>query len=165
MAYIEPLNPNFMRLISFNSLFLAGALSVFGMATAAAQSTADTSTGAPWLYNPDANGNGNIATFDLMELLSIFGQDVDFPAVVPAETVDGLTDQVEWLDQIVRAQHEQLVVLTDAVRQLQQAAVGPFVWSEEHQAWICSESVVVQGVVRSGRLESGSARIGGLSAN
>lgn len=165
MAYIEPLNPISMRLNSFNLLFLAGAFSVLGMSAAVAQSPSEAASSTPWIYNPDANGNGNIATFDLMELLSIFGQDVEIPQWVPAETVEELTEQVEWLQQVAQVQHQQLIALTQAVQQLQQLAAGPFVWSPEHEAWICHESVVVEGVVRSGRVESGSARIGGLSAN
>ena len=152
-----------MRLNSISTLLIAGALSAFGTTTAVAQGPVGTESF--WQYNPDANGNGNIATYDLVELLSMFGQDVEFPEIVPAETVDGLTDQVEWLEQVVEVQHQQLTLLSLAVQQLQHQAVSPFTWSEEKQAWVCGESLVIDGVVRSGRVESGSARIGGLSAN
>jgi hypothetical protein len=152
-----------MRLNSISTLLIAGALSAFGTTTAVAQGPVGTASF--WQYNPDANGNGNIATYDLVELLSMFGQDVEFPEVVPAETVDGLTAQVEWLEQVVEVQHQQLTLLSLAVQQLQHQVVSPFTWSEEKQAWVCGESLVIDGVVRSGRMESGSARIGGLSAN
>ena len=154
-----------MRLNSFSTLLIAGALSAFGTTVAVAQGSVAAESDALWQYNPDANGNGNIATYDLVELLSMFGQNVDFPEVVPAETVDGLTAQVEWLEQVAEVQHQQLTLLTLAVQQLQHEVRSPFTWSEEQQAWVCGESVIIDGVVRSGRLESNSARIGGLSAN
>ncbi len=152
-----------MRLNSLSTLLIAGAFSVLGTTAAVAQGPVGTESF--WQYNPDANGNGNIATYDLVELLSMFGQDVEFPEVVPAETVEGLTAQVEWLEQVVELQHQQLTLLALAVQQLQHESKSPFTWSEEKQAWLCSESLVIDGVIRSGRMESGSARIGGLSAN
>ena len=152
-----------MRLNPFFTLLIAGVFSALGTTAVLAQGPAGTESF--WQYNPDANGNGNIATYDLVELLSMFGQDVEFPEVVPAETVDGLTAQVEWLEQMVEVQHQQLTLLALAVQRLQHEVQSPFTWSDEKQAWVCSESVVVDGVIRSGRMESGSARIGGLSAN
>ena len=159
-----------MRL-KFNSLLLLiGAFAGFAPAAAFAQQVGDEPAPAPLHYNPDANGNGNIATYDLVELLALFGQDVPCPDVVPASTVEELTAQVELLEQWMQAQSQQLQLVINALQAHESVQRGPFVWSEELAMWVCEGDVLVDGVVTSAavhtrRIESGSARIGGLQAN
>jgi hypothetical protein len=154
-----------MRLKSFIALLSVGAFAGLTPLESLAQGPEHSSSHEVVNYNPDANGNGNIATYDLMELLAIFGQDVEFPAVVPASNVEDLTAQVEWLSQVVELQAQRLAIVAAAMRQVQAVQSGPFVWSEAEQAWVCNGSIAVDGVVTARRLEAGSARIGGLHAN
>lgn len=122
-------------------------------------------------YQPDANGNGLIATYDLMELLSIFGQEFEAPEVLPATTVEALITQVELLSRVVELQSNQLQMLQTVLAGVEASRQSPpFVWDPEREVWVCQESVLVQGGVSSGaiftnRLEAGSAQMGGLRVN
>ena len=155
-----------MRLNSFFSLIALAAAGWMAAPVASAQTHSDP-TGST-VYNPDANANGNIATYDLMELLSIFGQDVEVPHVVPASTVDELTDQVELLSQMVELQAQQLAMVASAVQYLQQVNHGtPFKWNAERSAWVCEEDVMIDAglaaaLISTSRITAGSGRFGGM---
>lgn len=159
-----------MRLIPFFTLIAAAGMSMVVASTAAAQSDAShpTDPHGPWIYNPDANANGNIATYDLMELLAIFGQDVEVPDVVPAQTIDELTHQVEWLAAVVELQSRRMAAVVNAIQLLHEAErSSPFVWDEALGAWVCSAPVVANGglsatSIHTNRITAGSGRFGGM---
>lgn len=168
VGYIVASNPVNMRLNTFFSFLAAAGMTWMVAASAVAQTDASPDPQGPWIYNPDANANGNIATYDLMELLAIFGQDVDVPVVVPAETVDELTQQVAWLTQVVELQAQRMAAVVHAIREIhREEAASPFVWDEALGAWVCSAPVVVQeglsaSSIHTNRITAGSGKFGGM---
>ncbi len=162
-----------MRLNFVLALTTAVCMTALFAPQAAAQSPthASNSLQGTWVYNPDANANGNIATYDLMELLSIFGQDVDVPAVVPAETVDELTAQVALLSEALELQTRRMAAVVRAIREMRQnEAESPFKWDPELGAWVCTDPVVVDaglsaGAIHTNRITAGSGQFGGMDVD
>lgn len=105
------------------------------------------------LFNPDHDANGVIQTLDLMEVLTLFGQSFE----------TDITDDARFdlLFSMLETQHEELLVLRAMIARPE----SPFYWNEEAGVWIATAPIVVQNTIRAKRLESRTAKLGGLSTN
>lgn len=120
-------------------------------------------------YNPNVDQHWVIETVDLVELLALFGQRVE-PVVLSVEEAGNCGAQVAELEARLALMEARWEAMGAGLLNLVESAQsGPFVFDAETGAWIATAPLEIQSTLyadklRSRRLETGSARIGGMTA-
>ena len=120
-------------------------------------------------YNPNVDQHWVIETVDLVELLALFGQRVEPVGVNLGDPVS-CGAQVEALEARLALMEARWEAMGAGLLNLVESAQpGPFVYDAEKGAWVATAPLEIQSTLyadklRSRRLETGSARIGGLTA-
>jgi len=120
-------------------------------------------------YNPNVDQHWVIETVDLVELLALFGQRVE-PVVLTAGEEGACEAQVAALEARLALMEARWEAMGAGLMNLVASAQsGPFVYDAEKGAWVATAPLEIQSTLyadklRSRRLETGSARIGGMTA-